>query len=559
MPNIVTYESKSELTPSDKGINAAADAARVYSRVGNQIAGDIHKVTDMVERHMAIMETSELYKTGTELKLNLQTRYEHESALPENRNDPHFGDRFMAEVGPLIDQWSKGAGTDHGKQLAATLGGSIRNEIFGHVAAGQSEMDAAHVQDNLTQTVNSLGSGLITDPSEINLQRTIGTAKDAIQGMTMSIPDVNTREQVASEFTARTIPQLVIARYNGVAEAAKNQIAETGGETSPALAQLNKDVASQLGFQYLSPEIQTRLSKLGDDAVRQGQELFNSKHATAKAQLTEEGKARYAEIHSVMTTLAMAGQGPTPDVIAAKDDFMRRYGGVLPGEVASLDDFIMRGQDRAQKNEVQPYDQQTRNNIQAGFSLPTGDPRRPTLASIARAYSHDQITKEDFTGYSEILNKLDKPETDPAFKSAWDGFVRWRDAQVQGIGGPNYAGTAAARAAFIHDATANFMARGRNGGDWDRALDRITDLKVPGNFGSAEIQRAYQTAAQRPDAANWLKSNWFQWNENGTIARGSTAAPIYPTGPSATVKLTPVAPTPAADLKKADEILWGKK
>jgi hypothetical protein len=56
---------------------------------------------------MAIMETSELYKTGTELKMNLQTRYEKESALPENRNDPHFGDRFMAEVGPQLDQWGK--------------------------------------------------------------------------------------------------------------------------------------------------------------------------------------------------------------------------------------------------------------------------------------------------------------------------------------------------------------------------------------------------------------------------------------------------------------------
>jgi hypothetical protein len=108
---------------------------------------------------MAIMETSELYKTGTELKLNLQTRYEKESALPENRNNPHFGDRFMAEVGPSSTNGAKGAQTDHGKQLAATLKASIRNEIFNHVAAGQSEMDAAHVDDNLTQTMNGLGPG----------------------------------------------------------------------------------------------------------------------------------------------------------------------------------------------------------------------------------------------------------------------------------------------------------------------------------------------------------------------------------------------------------------
>jgi hypothetical protein len=44
------------------------------------------------------------------------------------------------------------------------------------------------------------------------------------------------------------------ARYiGGVAESIKNQIAETGADTSPALDQLNKDVKNQLGFQYLSP------------------------------------------------------------------------------------------------------------------------------------------------------------------------------------------------------------------------------------------------------------------------------------------------------------------
>jgi hypothetical protein len=104
VPNIVEYESKSTLTPSDKGIEAAANAGRLYGRVGEEIGRDVgggfRKIGDAVERHMAIMETSELYKTGTELKLNLQTRYEKESALPENRNNPHFGDRFMAEVGP---------------------------------------------------------------------------------------------------------------------------------------------------------------------------------------------------------------------------------------------------------------------------------------------------------------------------------------------------------------------------------------------------------------------------------------------------------------------------
>lgn len=561
MPNIVEYTSKSELAPSDKGINAAVDAGRLYGQIGHQIGHDVggalNKISDAVERHMAIMESSELYKTGTEFKLNTITKYEQQSALPENRGNPHFGDRFMAEIGPQIDAWGDGAKTEHGKMLAATLKASIRNEIFNHVASGQSEMDAAHVQDNLTQTMNMLGSGLITDPSEANLTKTLGTAKYAIDGMTMAIPDVGARENMASQFAERYMPNLVATRYGGVAESIKNQIAETGGDTSPALGQLNKDIKNQVGFQYLSPDMQIKISKLPDDAVRQGQELYNSKNATAKAQATEAGKAEYGQLHNVMTNLALAGQGPTPELIDQAAAYANKRSATNPGEVASLDDFILRARDRAQSNAVQPYSQATRDSIQAGFSLPTGDPRRSSLASLTKAYSHGQITKEDFSGFTEILNKLDKPETDPAFKPAWDAFVRWRDMQIQGIGSVNQPGTAAARAAFIHDSTASFMARGK-GKDWDHALKGVTDPNIPGNFGGT-IKAEYNKAANVQDAVGWLKSNWHTWDENG---RASPLA--YPTShsggkPAAPNHAPAPAPTPAADLKKADEIIWGKK
>lgn len=564
MPNIVEYEAKGEITPSDKGIQGAVEAARLYSRVGHEVESSLHAIGDQVEQHMAIMETSELYKTGTELKQNLQTRYEKESALPENRGNPHFGSQFMAEVTPQLDEWGKGAQTDHGKQLAVTLKAGIRNEIFNHVSAGQSEMDSAHVIDNGTQTMNTLGSGLITDPSEINLSRTLGTARDTIQGMTMAIPDVSTRESVAREMTSRYLPQLVVARYQGVAESIKNQIATTGGETSPALEQLNKDIKSQLGFQYIAPEMQVKLSGLGAEAVRQGQELFRSKDSTQKAQTIEAGKARYAEIHSVATTLALAGQGPTPDLITAAQDYSRRFGATNPGEVASLDDFILRGQDRAQDNKVQSFNPQIRDKIQTGFSFPVGDPRRPTPASLLQAYSHGQITKEDLTTNTEILSKLDKPETDPTFKPAFEDFKRWQTQMLPGIGGNEKTGTAAARAQFLHDSTSNFMSRGHNGAGWDKALNDITNVNSPHNFAQA-VPTYNKMATHGPNAAAWFQHNGLQFDPDGHVTQ------LYPTGtsggrPAAPSPAAPAghpaagaAPAPAADLQKADEIIWGKK
>lgn len=565
MPNIIEYTSRSGITPSDKGISAAENAAVMYQRTANKISGDISRtfndIADKVERHMAIMETSELYKTGTELELNLQKLYEEESSRPENRGDPTFGDRFLAErVNPLLDQWGEGASTNHGKQLATSLKAGIRSKIFNHVAAGQAQMDAANVDDSVTQTGSNLAAGLALDPSEANLHRTIGTMDAAIDGMTAAISDVGMRERAKTEYQHKFLSELVMHRYTvGVGQAITNQIAETGGETSPALEQLNKDIENKLGFEYLSPKEQEAVRELGERAVSRGQELFNSRNATAKSKMTEEGKAAYAQIHSQITALALNGQGPTPDLIESAQQFAYKYGATNPGEAASLDSFIISGQDRAQRNAVQPFDQQTRDNIQAGFSLPKGDPRRPTLASLTKAYSTGLITKEDLSGYTQILERLDKPEQDPAFKAAWDQFVRWRDAQAAALGNPSAPGFASAKSRFINDVTNNFMAKGRASGNWEQTLQGVTDPNQRGSFANPTILGVYRQAVNKPPG--WLDRTrgWPQWNMDNTLTwpvgtgGGRPAIPGPPPAPPG------FAPEPAADLKKADEIIWGGK
>ncbi len=558
MPNIVEYDSKSGITPSDKGINAAVDAARHFARVGDSIGRDVsrglNKIGDAVENHMAVMEGSELYKTGTEFELNAEKRWLEYSA--ENRGNPHAGDQFMAEIAPQLDQWGSGVNTDRGKQLAATLKANIRNKLFNRIAADQAEMDYAHVDDNHTQTKNTLSAQLVIDPSEANFRRTLGTMRAANESMTGTIPDVSMREQAFTHYNKQDYSDLAVARYVGVAQNIKNQIADTGADTSPALEQLNKDIKDQLGFEYLSPEQQTQVSALGERAVAQGQELYNSKNATAKAKVIEEGKAAYAELHNTITNRALAGQGPTPEDVTAIQQFSRHYGGVLPSETAALDDFALRGQSRAQSNEVQPYNQTTRDNIQAGFSRPVGDPQRPTLASLTQAYSHGKITKEDFSSYSDIISRLDSPEKDPSFKPAWDAFQRWQKFQITNIGRDNNIGATRARAAFEHDVTATYMARGRAHG-WDDALKWITDANHPGSFGGAEIKGVYQKAAEKgPD---WLRDNAWQVNENGSITRpwksgtGGARPPVA--APAPAQSRVPA----AADIDKADEMLWGKK
>ncbi len=135
--------------------------------------------------------------------------------------------------------------------------------------------------------------------------------------------------------------------------------------------------------------------------------------------------------------------------------------------------------------------------------------------------------------------------------------------QVQGIGASNQPGSAAARAAFIHDATAMYMAKGRVGG-WDEALKWITDANQPGAFGGAEIKGIYQKAAnQGPNATNWLQRNWVQVNEDGSITRpwksgtGGGRPPAPGSGQPAPAGNQPP-PAPKIDQKAVDAAIWGR-
>lgn len=436
---------------------------------------------------MAVMEASELYKTGTELRLNLQQRYEQESALPENRNDPHFGDRFMAEAGPLIDQWSSHAQTMHGKELAATMSGQIRNEIFNHVAAGQSEMDTAHVIDNAKQTGNMLGSGLILDPSEPNLSRSIGTMTDAINGMTMNIPDVGTRERVATELRNQYLPQLVLSRYQGVAESIKNQIGETGADTSPALEQLNKDIAAEVGFEHLTPEQQARVSEIRDEAVRQGKELYKSKDAAQRRQESDDFNAAALNVETQMFKPNGAGGvtvNVTPDLYAEAQRLARMPGAKEhPERVESLLNAMRTAtQDQIAGKET-VTDQGTYNQL-SGLIGNTANPL--TTVEVDQAYSAGKLSNSDY----EFLRKsaVDSKLGHPKVVHALTDLHRWQETIKPMIdksdplaGSIDQQGTEKF-SYFVWDTEHKVREAIKSGEDPDAAVARLTDPRNPNGF-----------------------------------------------------------------------------
>lgn len=486
MPNIIEYASQSDINPSDKGIQAADNAGRRLGQYGDEIGRTFKQFGHMVEDHMAVMETSELYKTGTELRINLQQKYAEESALPQNRNDPHFGDRFMAEVGPQLDKWGSHALTDHGQQLAATLKANIRNEIFNHVASGQSAMDTAHVIDNGNQTINSLGSGLLLDPSEANLSRTLGTAKDAIQGMTMAIPDVETRERVASELTSQAAPQLVIARYRGVAESIKNQVAETGDAAkAPAYDQLGKDIAGQVGFQYLKPEQQQQLVALRDEAVRQGQELYRTGQVEVRRKQDEAVEGAVMQVESSMFQPNGAGGvtvAITPDHLRAMQQIVGLPGAERHrGAIEALGNAMH----TATQDQIEGKERTTDQQSFATLFSRVGSTSNPlTKAEVDLQREHLSNKDWQFLRDSAADSKLAQPKVQHAMTE----LNHWLDTIVkpQIVKSNMYGATDPAGAAqfgyfswYAQDRLRRFIDSGQ---DPEASLSVLTDPKGPNSY-----------------------------------------------------------------------------
>ncbi len=76
------------------------------------------------------------------------------------------------------------------------------------------------------------------------------------------------------------------------------------------------------------------------------------------------------------------------------------------------------------------------------------------------------------------------------------------------------------------------MAWGRNGGDWDKALNHVTDTHTSGNF--TQVLPIYQRAAMKPNAAEWFKTHAPQFSVGGSVTWPSGIAPGTPvTAPGA--------------------------
>jgi hypothetical protein len=343
LPNIPVYTSTGTITPSDKGINAATDAARHYARVGDSIGRDVNrgvqKVADAVERHMTLMESSELLKTNTELKINVLRQYKEQSDLPENRANPHFGDTFYeGVVKPAYEAWGNSVGTPQAKDLAMRLKAAGLNDVFGHIAAGQADIDYTRTLQNHDQNIALIGASFENDVTERAAAVAISHAADDRNVMLSSVSDVGKREELRRQFEASDSERIIVDFYKHRAAAVKLQVAQTGDETqSPAYAATEETLASQFGFEHLgrveSPG--TKIRDMMDQAVAQGKELFRAKDATLRRNQDEAVQGAVLEAETSMFKSNGAGGVTvvsTPDLLDAMQRIAQMPGAERHGD-----------------------------------------------------------------------------------------------------------------------------------------------------------------------------------------------------------------------------------
>jgi hypothetical protein len=486
MPNITQYDSTSGITPSDKGIEGAELAGRRIGQFYHQLGDTVKSVGDAVENHVAVMETSEVFKTSADVEYNIRKQWEQQSAVPENRNNPHFGDLFMAQVvSPILDQWGQGVSTDRGKLLVAERKAEIRNNIFRDVAAGQSAMDFAHYQDNKLSFLNTLSAQLIDNPTQQGFTNAQALWQQFLTENTAHIPDPEMREHAMASDLQEGNTQLALARYRGANEASTKQIGETGDPTkSPAYSQTEDDIAKRFGFQYLSPELQQAVIREHDEAVQRGKELFNTADAAQRKKDSDDFDAALLPIETSLFQNNGAGgvtMAVTPQALEAVQRAAQMPGAKQhPEKIEAL----LNAMHTATQDKLAGKETVTDHGTFVQLSSEIGSSSNPlTTTEVDKAYAQGKLAEEDyhFLRTSAVDSKQSAPKAVHAFTELNQWLARIKpmiDKSNPLLGNLDQTGVQNF-SYFSWDATQKLKQMIAAGYDPEHALTMMTDPRNP--------------------------------------------------------------------------------
>lgn len=208
MPNIREISSPSDLglTPTDRGINAAASAASrigglyeqaaaaknevasINSDLGNRVGSTIQDAGDVAVKSIEHQEISHGAASFATAMSGLDNFW-NKTINAANANDPSVAGKFREDVlEPQLDQLRDAFVTEGGQRYAEAQIDRIRDHFVTKTSADMSTEAGIAVRQNINTLTNQLSNAAINDPS--SLKTSLDLIEHSVGAMVDSSPNL---------------------------------------------------------------------------------------------------------------------------------------------------------------------------------------------------------------------------------------------------------------------------------------------------------------------------------------------------------------------------------
>lgn len=418
MPNIPEFEAKaadSGLRPAEGGAEAFAGEGRhieaTYARLGEQLGGGVAALGDQWEKHVTVQANLTTMKQQTEKLVARQQEWS--AAVAADANAPTHNANLLQDhmakwaqedadyAGSMPTQEAKDFASEASvrqQQHFAETGMADMGTLAGHQAVLDYHQHGVYAQ-----------SGAYNDPTagnhlrgetDINLQTAIAALGASGQATPEAINQLRTENQ--AQKTAITLAQ---------ARGTVDHAADVPGQGPGS----GIDAATKSFLE--SPEAKLYLNEQQANEVRgYAQEQIRSKEAQAKAadvtqrrQIEDAGHAAYAQLLMAMRDPKTGAPiPPSPEMMAAVNDFSKKYGAVLPAEVKALTDSVGTSLDHA----INHTDVASDPNIYSQLTSKVGNGL--THQDVDVAHARGYLSEKDF---HDLHESVERTANDPGRKA----------------------------------------------------------------------------------------------------------------------------------------------
>lgn len=234
MPSIREFEAPQGLglTPSDRGVDATASAARRIGTSfreiadskadeGARIGSTIRDVGDIAVKYEDHQQISTGAAHGAELFDGL-TKSKDEAIKAIDPNDPAYGQKVETalkqwretQLEPALDKFRDGFTTENSSNWAERFIDNTRNHMFVSTAADMSTAAGIGIRNSVRTVANVASNTALNDPSSVQAQ--LDLVEHSVNGMVDSSPIRGTAgAQVKTDVLERTKEQIVKAGAMG--------------------------------------------------------------------------------------------------------------------------------------------------------------------------------------------------------------------------------------------------------------------------------------------------------------------------------------------------------